>query len=215
MKLIKQINEDIVTEAAEGPFKLPKLPFDLDALEPHISEETLKFHYKKHHQGYVNKLNDLVKGTRFEKKTLEEIIKSAKDAIFNNAAQVWNHTFYWNCMSPNGGGRPKNELAEAIDKAFGSFDKFKEEFAKTAGSTFGSGWVWLVATPKLKIVSTSNAGTPLTEENQTPLLVCDVWEHAYYIDRRNDRAKYVDHFWKVVDWDCVAANFKQENMKEE
>ena len=187
---------------------LPPLPYDKNALEPHISAETLEFHYGKHHQTYVTNLNNLIAGTEFENLSLEEIVKKATGGIFNNAAQVWNHTFYWHSLSPNGGGEPTGALAEAINKAFGSFEKFKEDFSKTAITTFGSGWAWLVknADGSLALVSTGNAATPLTA-GQTPLLTIDVWEHAYYIDYRNLRPKYVEAFWNLVNWDFAANNF--------
>lgn len=190
--------------------ELPPLPYEMDALAPHISRETLEYHYGKHHKAYVDNLNNLIPNTEFANKSLEEIIKTSTGGIFNNAAQVWNHTFYWHCLSPNGGGQPTGDLAAAIDKAFGSFDKFKEAFSKTAITTFGSGWGWLVknATGALELVSTSNAQTPLTT-NHKALLTCDVWEHAYYIDYRNARPKYVEHFWELVNWDFVAKNFAQ------
>ncbi len=188
--------------------ELPPLPYAKDALAPHISEETLEFHYGKHHQTYVTNLTNLVAGTEFEALSLEEIIKKASGGLFNNAAQVWNHTFYWNSLSPNGGGEPSGALADAIEKRYGSFDSFKEEFTKTAVTTFGSGWAWLVKNSdgSMAIVSTSNAGCPLTE-GQTPLLTCDVWEHAYYIDYRNARPKYLEAFWKLVNWDFAEKNF--------
>ena len=188
--------------------KLPELPYAMDALEPHISRETLEYHYGKHHKTYVDNLNKLIPGTEFENLSLEEIIKKSSGGIFNNAAQIWNHTFYWNCLSPKG-GEPGGELAGAINKAFGSIDEFKQKFSQTAVTTFGSGWGWLVknAAGDLEIVSTSNAGCPLTE-GKKPLLTCDVWEHAYYIDYRNARPKYVETFWKIVNWDFVANNFK-------
>jgi Fe-Mn family superoxide dismutase len=191
-------------------FELPALPYEKTALEPFITAETLEYHYGKHHQAYVTNLNGLIPGTEFEKLSLEEIITKSSGPIFNNAAQVWNHTFYWNCMKPNGGGHPTGELAAAIDKSFGSFEKFKEEFTKCAVTTFGSGWAWLVknADGSLALVSTSNAGCPLTS-GQKPLLTCDVWEHAYYIVYRNARPKYVEDFWSVVNWDFVAANFSK------
>ena len=191
-------------------FELPPLPYEKTALEPFITAETLEYHYGKHHQAYVTNLNGLISGTEFEKLSLEEIITKSSGPIFNNAAQVWNHTFYWNCMKPNGGGHPAGELAAAIDKSFGSFEKFKEEFTKCAVTTFGSGWAWLVknADGTLGLVSTSNAGCPLTS-GQRPLLTCDVWEHAYYIVYRNARPKYVEDFWNVVNWDFVAANFSR------
>ncbi len=189
-------------------FELPKLPYPMDALEPHISQETLEYHYGKHHAAYVNKLNGLIKGTEFEKKSLDDIILKSSGGIFNNAAQVWNHTFYWNCMSPEGGGEPYDALAAAIDKNFGSYEKFKDQFISAANNHFGSGWAWLVKTKdgKLEVVSTSNAGNPMTDHKK-PLLTCDVWEHAYYIDTRNDRPKYVNNFWQLVNWDFVVKNF--------
>ena len=187
---------------------LPALPYALDALAPHISKETLEFHYGKHHQTYVTNLNNLIKGTEFENLSLEEIVKKSSAGIFNNSAQVWNHTFYWNSLSPNGGGAPTGELADAINSSFGSFDKFKEEFTKTAIGTFGSGWAWLVkkSDGSLALVSTSNAATPLTTSD-VPLLTCDVWEHAYYVDYRNARPKYVEAFWNLVNWEFAAKNF--------
>ncbi len=189
-------------------FELPELPFAKNALAPHISEETLEFHYGKHHQTYVTNLNNLVTGTEFEGSSLEQIISKSSGGIFNNAAQIWNHTFYWNSLSPNGGGEAAGDFANAIDRTFGSFDKFKEQFTKCAVTTFGSGWAWLVknADGSLALVSTSNAGCPLTE-GQTPLITCDVWEHAYYIDYRNARPKYLEAFWALVNWDFAAANF--------
>jgi superoxide dismutase, Fe-Mn family len=187
---------------------LPPLPYAHDALAPHISKETLEFHHDKHHQTYVTNLNNLIKGTEFENASLEDIVKKSSGGIFNNAAQVWNHTFYWESMKPNGGGQPTGALADAINAKFGSFDKFKEEFTKTAVGTFGSGWAWLVkkADGSLDLVSTSNAATPLTTDAK-PLLTCDVWEHAYYIDYRNARPKYVEAFWNVVNWDFASKNF--------
>jgi len=188
--------------------KLPPLPYAHDALAPHISKETLEFHHDKHHQTYVTNLNNLIKGNEFENSTLEEIVKKSSGGIFNNAAQVWNHTFYWESMKPNGGGQPSGALADAINAKWGSFDKFKEEFTKVAVGTFGSGWAWLVkkADGSLDLVSTSNAATPLTTDAK-PLLTCDVWEHAYYIDYRNARPKYVEAFWNVVNWDFAGKNF--------
>jgi len=189
------------------PFELPPLPYAPDALTPHISAETLEYHYGKHHQAYVDNLNKLIVGTIFEEASLEEIIARADGALFNNAAQVWNHTFYWNCLSPNGGGEPSGELLAAIESAFGSFDAFRQEFSASATGNFGSGWTWLVRdeTDELGIVNTSNAGNPMTE-GMTPLLTCDVWEHAYYIDYRNARTKYVETFWNLVNWDFAATN---------
>lgn len=187
---------------------LPSLPYEINALEPHISKETLEFHYGKHHQTYVTNLNNLIPGTEFADMSLEDIIKNSSAGIFNNAAQVWNHSFYWNCLSPNGGGEPTGALADAINSKFGSFEKFKEEFSKTAITTFGSGWAWLVkeADGSIALTSTSNAATPMTS-GQTALLTCDVWEHAYYIDYRNARPKYLEAFWNLVNWDFVAKNF--------
>ncbi len=181
----------------------------MDALSPHVSKETLEYHYGKHHQAYVTNLNKLIPGTEFEEMALEEIILKSKGGIFNNAAQIWNHTFYWHCLSPNGGGEPTGKVADAISKNFGSFAAFKEQFTQAAATTFGSGWAWLVqdATGTLKIISTSNAGTPMTE-GLTALLTCDVWEHAYYIDYRNARPEYINHFWSLVNWDFVAQNLK-------
>ncbi len=186
---------------------LPALPYELNALEPHISKETLEFHHGKHHQTYVTNLNNLIKETEFAEMSLEDIVKKSSGGMFNNAAQVWNHSFYWNCLSPNGGGQPSGSLADAINSTFGSFDKFKEDFTKTAVTTFGSGWGWLVknADGSLALVSTSNAATPMTS-GQTALLTCDVWEHAYYIDYRNARPKYLEAFWNLVNWDFVAQN---------
>jgi Fe-Mn family superoxide dismutase len=180
----------------------------MDALEPHISKETLEFHYGKHHQTYVTNLNNLIKGTEFETLSLEDTVKKSSGGMFNNAAQVWNHSFYWNCLAPNAGGEPGGALAEAINAKFGSFDAFKEAFTNTAVTTFGSGWGWLVKNPdgSLDLVSTSNAATPLTTD-QKPLLTCDVWEHAYYIDYRNARPAYLGAFWNLVNWDFVAENF--------
>ncbi len=177
-------------------FELPALPYAKDALAPHISAETLEYHYGKHHQTYVTNLNNLIKGTDFEGKTLEEIVRSSEGGVFNNAAQVWNHTFYWHCLAPNAGGEPAGELATAINAAFGSFADFKAKFTDAAIKNFGSGWTWLVkeADGKLAIVSTSNAGTPLTTSAK-PLMTVDVWEHAYYIDYRNARPNYLEHFW--------------------
>lgn len=188
--------------------ELPALPYAKSALAPHISEETLVFHYSKHHQTYVTNLNNLIPGTEFETLSLEEIVMKSSGGIFNNAAQIWNHTFYWNSLSANGGGEPTGDLAEAINKAFGSFEAFKAAFTQTAVTTFGAGWGWLVknADGSLELVSSSNAACPLTS-GQTPLLTCDVWEHAYYIDYRNARPKYLEAFWNLVNWDFAAANF--------
>ncbi|WP_028100409.1 superoxide dismutase [Fe] [Pseudoduganella violaceinigra] len=187
---------------------LPPLPYAMDALQPHISKETLEFHYGKHHQAYVTNLNNLIKGTEFENLSLEEIVKKSSGGVFNNAAQVWNHTFYWNCMAPNAGGAPSGAVADAINAKFGSFDNFKAEFTKSCVGNFGSGWTWLVkkADGSVEIVNTSNAATPLTGADK-PLLTCDVWEHAYYVDYRNARPKYVEIFWNLVNWNFVAQNF--------
>lgn len=188
-------------------FTLPPLPYALDALAPYISQETLEYHHGKHHAAYVNNLNNQIKGTEFESASLEDIIKNSSGGIFNNAAQVWNHTFYWNCMSPNGGGEPTGALLEGINAKWGSFDAFKEEFNKAGAGNFGSGWTWLVQkTDKtLDIVNTDDAETPLTTSD-VALMTCDVWEHAYYIDYRNARPQYLEKFWNVVNWDFVASN---------
>ena len=190
-------------------FTLPELPYAKDALAPHISAETLEFHYGKHHQTYVDKLNGLVEGTEMASQSLEDIVKSSEGGVFNNAAQVWNHTFYWNCLSPNGGGAATGPVADAINAAFGSFDAFKEQFTNSAINNFGSGWTWLVknADGSVAIVNTSNAATPLTDASVTPILTVDVWEHAYYVDYRNARPKYMDAFWALVNWDFVNQNF--------
>jgi Fe-Mn family superoxide dismutase len=187
---------------------LPPLPFAKDALEPVISAETIDYHYGKHHQAYVTNLNNLVPGTEFAEASLEEIVMQADGGIFNNAAQVWNHTFYWNGLSPDGGGEPGGALATAIEQAFGSFAAFKEAFIKSAVGNFGSGWTWLVKNGdgSVAIVNTSNAATPL-RDGKTPLLTIDVWEHAYYIDYRNARPKYLDEIWRLVNWDFVAGNY--------
>jgi Fe-Mn family superoxide dismutase len=187
---------------------LPELPYAKDALQPHISAETIDFHYGKHHQTYVTNLNNLIPGTEFESLSLEDIVKKSSGGIFNNAAQIWNHTFYWHSLSPNGGGEPKGALGAAIAKQWGSFAAFKEAFTKAAVGTFGSGWAWLVKKPdgSLDIVSTSNAATPLTTDAK-PLLTIDVWEHAYYIDYRNARPKYTEAFWNIANWDFAEKNF--------
>ncbi len=188
--------------------ELPALPYAKDALQPHISAETIEYHYGKHHQTYVTNLNNLIKGTEFENLSLDDTIMKASGGVFNNAAQVWNHTFYWKCLSPNGGGAPTGALAAAINAKWSSFEAFKEAFSKAAIGTFGSGWAWLVKNKagELEIVSTSNAATPMTN-GQTALLTCDVWEHAYYVDYRNARPKYVEAFWNLVNWQFVADNF--------
>lgn len=190
-------------------FELPALPYAKDALEPHISAETLEFHYGKHHQTYVTKLNGLVEGTDLANKSLEEIVCSSEGGVFNNAAQIWNHTFYWHSLSPNGGGEPTGAIADAINATWGSFDAFKEAFNDKAVNNFGSSWTWLVkkADGSLDIVNTSNAATPLTEDGVTPLLTVDLWEHAYYIDYRNARPAYLGGFWSLVNWDFANQNF--------
>jgi Fe-Mn family superoxide dismutase len=189
-------------------YELPALPYGKNALEPVISQETIEFHYGKHHQTYVTNLNNLVPGTELEGQSLEDIIMKSSGGLFNNAAQVWNHTFYWNCLSPNGGGEPSGALADAINAKFGSLDEFKKQFAQSAATNFGSGWTWLVknADGSIEIFNTSNAGTPMTE-GKTALLTVDVWEHAYYVDYRNARPKYLEAIWKIINWDFVAANF--------
>ncbi|MEE8321820.1 MAG: Fe-Mn family superoxide dismutase [Gammaproteobacteria bacterium] len=187
---------------------LPELPYAKNALAPHISEETLEFHYGKHHATYVTKLNGLISGTEFENSSLEEIVKNAPaGGLFNNAAQVWNHTFYWNSLSPNGGGEPAGDLANAIESAFGSAGEFRNKFTDSAVNNFGSGWTWLVKKPDgtLEIINTTNAGNPLTD-GLLPVLTCDVWEHAYYIDYRNLRPKYLEAFWNLVNWDFASTN---------
>ncbi|MCB5320745.1 superoxide dismutase [Fe] [Yersinia intermedia] len=188
-------------------FELPALPYAQNALEPHISAETLEYHYGKHHNTYVVNLNNLIKGTKFAGKTLEEIVKTSNGGVFNNAAQVWNHTFYWHCLSPNGGGEPTGKVADAINQSFGSFAEFKAQFTDAAVKNFGAGWTWLVkkADGTLAIVSTSNAATPLTTTDK-PVLTVDVWEHAYYIDYRNARPKYLENFWALVNWSFVEKN---------
>ncbi|HHH1721052.1 TPA: superoxide dismutase [Fe] [Yersinia enterocolitica] len=188
-------------------FELPALPYAQNALEPHISAETLEYHYGKHHNTYVVNLNNLIKDTEFAGKSLEEIVKTSNGGIFNNAAQVWNHTFYWHCLSPNGGGEPTGKVADAINQSFGSFAEFKAQFTDAAVKNFGAGWTWLVkkADGTLAIVSTSNAATPLTTADK-PLLTVDVWEHAYYIDYRNARPKYLENFWALVNWSFVEKN---------
>lgn len=189
-------------------FTLPELPYALDALTPHISKETLEYHYGKHHQTYVTNLNNLIEGTDMANDSLEDIVKKSSGGVFNNAAQVWNHTFYWNSLSPNGGGEPTGPLADAINAKWGSFDNFKAEFNKSAAGNFGSGWTWLVkkADGSVDIVNTSNANTPLTTDD-VALLTCDVWEHAYYIDTRNSRPQYLENFWAVANWDFASKNF--------
>lgn len=191
-------------------FELPRLNYGLDELAPHISKETLEFHYGKHHQAYVTNLNNLIKGTKYEKMTLEEIILSADGGVFNNAAQIWNHSFFWNCLSPKCHGFPVDEIKESIEKTFGTFEKFKEEFNKQALSNFGSGWTWLVKNRDgaISILNTSNADLPLRHD-KIPLMVVDVWEHAYYIDYRNSRANFLNAFWNLVNWEFVNNQYKK------
>lgn len=190
--------------------ELPQLPYAMDALEPQISKETLEFHYGKHHNAYVVNLNKFIAADdSLAGKSLEEIVKSSSGGVFNNAAQVWNHTFYWNSLAPKAGGEPTGDLAAAIDSTFGSFAEFKEKFTASAVGNFGSGWTWLVknASGALEIVNTSNADTVITEAGVTPLFTCDVWEHAYYVDYRNARPEYLKNFWELVNWEFAAANF--------
>jgi Fe-Mn family superoxide dismutase len=187
---------------------LPPLPYAMDALAPHLSKETFEFHYGKHHQAYATNLNNLIKGTEFESMSLEDIVRKSSGGVFNNAAQIWNHTFYWNSLAPKGGGQPSGALAAAINAKWGSFDAFKDAFTKSAIGNFGSSWTWLVkkADGSLDIVNTSNAATPLTGADK-PVLTCDLWEHAYYIDYRNRRPDYLNAFWALVNWDFAARNF--------
>ena len=186
-------------------FELTALPYAKNALEPYISEKTIEFHYGKHHQAYVTNVNKLIPGTPFENASLEEIIRKAEGGIFNNGAQVWNHSFYWNCLHPDGGGEPGADLLGLISRDFGSFDAFKDAFSKAAATLFGSGWAWLVMNKegKLEIIQESNAGNPI-RQGKTPLLTCDVWEHAYYLDKQNRRPDYINDFWNIVDWAAVA-----------
>jgi Fe-Mn family superoxide dismutase len=188
--------------------ELPPLPYPIDALQPHMSKETLEFHHGKHHKAYVDNLNNLIPGTEFENLPLEEIVRKSSGPIFNNSAQVWNHSFFWKCLKPKGGGAPSGELATAINSAFGDFEKFKAKFTEAAMGRFGSGWAWLCADKNggVAISSTANADTPL-KTGETPLLTCDVWEHAYYIDYRNARKSFVDAFWNLVNWEFVESNF--------
>jgi superoxide dismutase, Fe-Mn family len=195
-------NENIMS------IKLSELPYAMNALEPHISKETVSFHYTKHHQGYVDKLNAGIKGTEFESMCLEDIIKQSSGGIFNNAAQTWNHTFYWESLAPNAGGEPSGKLADEINKKWGSFESFKAEFNNQAATLFGSGWAWLVKSKDgdLSIVQTSNAGCPITD-GLIPLLTCDVWEHAYYLDQQNKRPDYISAFWNLVNWKAIESRF--------
>jgi Fe-Mn family superoxide dismutase len=188
-------------------FKLPELPYALNALVPHMSQETLEYHHGKHHNAYVNNLNNMIKGTPSENMSLEEIILSSEGPMFNNAAQIWNHTFFWNCLSPKGGGVPSGEIAKLIDQKWGNFEAFKEDFTKSAIANFGAGWTWLVKGKdnQLAILNTSNAQTPM-KTGSIALLTVDVWEHAYYIDYRNERPKFINSFWALTNWDFVNQN---------
>jgi len=191
-------------------FELPQLPYAKNALEPYISEKTLEFHYGKHHQAYVNNLNNLTKGTEFENASLEEIIMKTDGGMFNNGAQVWNHTFYFTQFNPDGSKEPTGELKAAIEGKFGSVEAFTEAFTKAAATLFGSGWAWLVTDEngELEIVQTSNAGNPL-RISKKPLMTCDVWEHAYYLDKQNARPKYIEDFWKILDWNVIVERFSK------
>jgi len=199
-----------LAEEQKAPYTLPKLPYPKDGLEPHISKETVEYHYEKHHRGYVDKLNDIAKGTSLAEKTIEQIILTEKGKPTNLAGQIWNHTFYWNSMSSKGGGKPSGKLLKAIEESFGSYDEFRKQFTNVATNHFGSGWAWLVReknSNKLSIVETHDAGNPLTQDKQ-PLLTCDVWEHAYYIDKRNNRGAYIESWWNLVDWEAVEKRLK-------
>ena len=200
------IPQPTIERTDSGAYQLPDLPYAHDALEPYISKETLEFHYGKHHAAYIKKLNKFIVGTEFTGKTVEDIITHAEPGpLFNNAAQAWNHTFYWHCMSPHGGGLPDGTLGETIERDFFSYDAFRTEFMNKATSLFGSGWTWLVhdMDGKLAVVTTRDGDNPLTS-GQEPLLTCDMWEHAYYLDYRNRKQEYLDAFWDVVDWQFVA-----------
>ena len=188
------------------PLTLPKLPYALDALEPHMSRETLEFHYGKHHKKYVDTANQLIAGTSLEELALDEMVQRATGKTFNNVAQAWNHDFFWKCLTPDE-QKPEGELQRALESSFGDYDTFREHFMKAASDVFGSGWAWLVMNDDgtLEVTTTANGNTPLTE-GRLPLLTCDVWEHAYYIDYRNDRGKYLQHFWPLVNWEFVAEN---------
>lgn len=192
--------------------ELPELPYAINALEPYISQETLEYHHGKHHKAYVDKTNQLIEGTEYANMELEAIIKKATGGLFNQSAQIWNHTFYWNSMAPNAGGDPKGPIADAIRESFGSFEEFRTQFNEKTAANFGSGWGWLVKNKsdnKLAIIETDDAQTALTNESAVPLLTCDVWEHAYYIDYRNARPKYLEAFWNLVNWDFVNRNFEK------
>lgn len=191
--------------------QLPDLPYAYDALAPHISSETLSLHHDKHHGTYVDKLNALIETTDFADKALTEIVRSASGGIFNNGAQAWNHAFFWHCLSPNGGGNPTGELASAVERDFGSVDALRDEISNALITLFGSGWVWLArdSEGKLSVEARSNAGNPLTDD-KTPILTCDMWEHAYYVDYRNEKKRYVDAFWELVNWDFAAENLRRD-----
>ncbi len=205
--LSTSLNEFTLTEDVME-HKLPDLPYPKEGLEPYISRETLEYHHGKHHRAYVNKLNELVKGTKYERMDLVEIILSSEGPVFNNAAQAWNHSFFWNCMSPDGGKEPSGKVSDLINKKWGSFEKFRDEFSSKAVGNFGSGWTWLVQNNDgIEIMNTSNADTPKAH-NFKALLTLDVWEHAYYIDYRNERPKFVQAFWNVVNWDFVNSNIR-------
>jgi Fe-Mn family superoxide dismutase len=193
---------------AETIHELPPLPYDVDALAPHISAETLEYHHGKHHRAYVTRVNELVKGTSFEAMSVAQILEKATGTLFNNAAQAWNHAFYWNCLTPRQGSRPSAELTRAIEGAFGSLERLEVQFKAAAAAKFGSGWTWLVKHPDgtLAVENTDDADTPVCR-NQAPLLVCDVWEHAYYIDYRNQRARYIDAFWRLANWEFASLAF--------
>jgi Fe-Mn family superoxide dismutase len=199
-----------VSVEERNQFSLMKLPYSLDALEPHISKTTLEYHYGKHHKAYVDNLNRLKKGTEFENATLEEIVLNSKGSIFNNAAQIWNHNLYWNGFTPKSSLKPIGSLKEAIEKEYKTFENFKEKFNSVSMSLFGSGWAWLVKNQegKLEIVQTSNADNPL-RQGLTPIIGCDLWEHSYYIDQKNNRAAYLDAFWKVINWEIAEKNYKK------
>jgi superoxide dismutase, Fe-Mn family len=190
--------------------ELPPLPYATDALAPHMSKETLEFHHGKHHRAYVNKTNELIQGSQFENASLEEIVRQSSGALFNNAAQAWNHAFFWQCLSPNGGGKPAGDVAKIITSSFGSFSGFRDHFTSAAEGRFGSGWAWLVRKDggSLEVLSTANAETPM-RSGRLPLLTCDVWEHAYYIDYRNSRPDYIKAFWNLVNWEFVNRNWAE------
>jgi len=197
-------------------FELPKLPYSMSDLKPHVSSETLEFHYGRHHKAYVDKTNAMIEGTKFANATLEQIVQESEGGLFNNAAQAWNHTFYWNCMTPaNQTTPPKGGLLESIKRDFGSLEDFKKSFTQTAMNTFGSGWAWLVkekSSQLLTLVSTSNAENPM-RQGLVPLLVCDVWEHAYYVDYRNERAKYLEGFWNLINWNFVEKCYQKNEVE--